>query len=141
MKAFREKFKIEELLITQVGSWNISLRPKQVTLGSLVLSLNRKCPEMRDLTAEEAADLSKAFKKIDEILKPFNPDKLNYLALMMVDSQVHFHVIPRYEQPIEFKGLECEDKDWPKPPILSDNLLFSDDQLNSLKSFLVAFIN
>ena len=29
--------------------------------------------------------------------RTFNYDRINYLMLMMVDPDVHFHVIPRYE--------------------------------------------
>lgn len=117
MEAFTTKFQVDELLIKQVGSWNISLRPAQVTLGSLVLSLARPCPEMGGLQPEETAELSEAFTTIEKLLqKSFAPDKINYLALMMVDHQVHFHVIPRYETPPEFSGTSFPDADWPKPP-------------------------
>ena len=31
-------------------------------------------------------------------------DKINYLALMMVDPAVHFHAIPRYASPVAIGG-------------------------------------
>ena len=34
----------------------------------------------------------------------FDHQKINYLALMMVDPHVHFHVIPRYSGSREFEG-------------------------------------
>jgi len=37
--------------------------------------------------------------------------------LMMVDPDVHFHVLPRYENPREFGGRTHNDRFWPKPPI------------------------
>src|SRR5690625_6323285 len=90
MDNFKNKFQIKELFITKVGNWNISLRPKQITIGSLILSLNRKCPEMTNLTLEEGKDLVRSFQVIQELMnKSFKPEKLNYLALMMVDQQVH----------------------------------------------------
>src|SRR5690554_4574115 len=105
MKEFREKFKIESLEIKQVGSWIISLRPKQVTLGSMILSLDRKCPHFSELTAEEGEELSEAFKMLEDLLRStFSPDKINYLALMMLDEQVHFHVIPRYKEQIVYNN-------------------------------------
>lgn len=139
MDAFKEKFQIDQLLIQKVGAWNISLRPKQVTLGSLVLSLDRKCPEMADMSKEEGADLSKAFKTIEKMFEnTFQPQKLNYLALMMVDHQVHFHVIPRYENAVDYEGEKITDKDWPKPPQLSNTLDFDAEKLKTLKDFLKA---
>lgn len=137
MKEFKKKFQIDALLIKKVGSWNISLRPKQVTIGSLVLSLDRKCPEMSDLTPEETKELSEAFKTINKIFSSsFNPNKLNYLALMMVDAQVHFHVIPRYENAVRFNEREYRDSDWPKPPDLSKPLDFTTAELSKLKNYL-----
>jgi diadenosine tetraphosphate (Ap4A) HIT family hydrolase len=58
------------------------------------------------------ADLEAALKKA------FRYDKLNYLMLMMVDPQVHFHVIPRYADVREFEGLSFRDAGWPGPPEL-----------------------
>ena len=36
--------------------------------------------------------------------------------LMMVDPDVHFHVLPRYAQSRSFAGLEFRDHGWPGPP-------------------------
>ena len=33
---------------------------------------------------------------------------------MMVDPEVHFHVIPRYSKPVEFAGEVFVDPDWPE---------------------------
>lgn len=134
---FADKFEIEKLHIKQVGSWIISVRPQQVTLGSLVLSLDRKCHSLGALTGEEGADLALAFKVIDDILKKsFNPDQINYLALMMVDKQVHFHVIPRYSSTIKFNEREYLDEKWPKPPVVSEVLPFTQAEFVKLKNYL-----
>lgn len=66
------------------------------------------------------------FNYIEELLRSsFNPDKINYLVLMMVDHQVHFHVIPRYEKERVFNDKEFVDEKWPTPP---DILLDSCDE-------------
>ena len=36
------------------------------------------------------------------VSKAFSYQKINYLMLMMVDPDVHFHVIPRYEETKSF---------------------------------------
>ena len=114
MKEFNKKFRVQELLIAQAGAWNISLRPQQPTIGSLILSLSRKCAAFSELTEQEAIDLGKAFKLIEGMLKnTFNPQKINYLALMMVDNQVHYHVLPRYKGPVSVDDQEYHDKCWP----------------------------
>lgn len=135
METFNKKFRIEELLIKNSGTWKISLRPAQVTIGSLVLSLTRKCTELSELTREEAQDLQFAFKDVHDLLnKTLQPDKINYLALMMVDYQVHFHVIPRYENNREFNGELYADENWPNPPDVVKTIPFSEEALFALKN-------
>lgn len=136
MESFKKKFKVEELLITKVGAWNISLRPAQVTIGSLVLSLDRECPVLGGLTIEDASDLGVAFKEIEKIYnETFQPDKINYLALMMVDEQVHFHVIPRYSRPVIFQGQQFPDKNWPMPTDVTDALTLNDTTLLAILDY------
>ena len=48
--------------------------------------------------------------------------RINYLMLMMVDPDVHFHVIPRYEGSRHRSGLEFADAGWPGPPVLTSGL-------------------
>jgi diadenosine tetraphosphate (Ap4A) HIT family hydrolase len=45
-------------------------------------------------------------------------EKINYLMLMMVDPNVHFHVLPRYAGTRTFKRIVFEDRGWPGPPDL-----------------------
>lgn len=136
MNEFKEKFQIQKFQIQKTGSWIISLRPQQVTLGSLVLSLDRKCPHLGQITEKEGAELSQAFKFIERLLqKTFNPKKINYLALMMLDHQVHFHITPRYENKVEFDGQIYRDKDWPKPPNVLKPLELSENNLISLHTY------
>ena len=137
VEAFRKTFQIEDLKIEKIGSWIISLRPQQITLGSLVLSLDRKCPHLGEITENEGKELSQAFKVVEGLLEvSFKPNKINYLALMMVDHQVHFHVIPRYNDMRTFKEMEFKDKDWPKPPVLSNSINLTHDELTSIKEFM-----
>ncbi len=113
---FKNKFKINELSLIRFEYWIVSVRPAQVNIGSLVISLKRNCSELNQMTSEETAELSLVFNKTEKLLKSaFQYDKINYLALMMVDGQVHFHVIPRYEKPVTFKNKSYNDEAWPGP--------------------------
>jgi len=115
-KKFKNKFKIEELTILNFDNWVVSVRPKQPTIGSLVISLKRKCEFFKDLKPEESKELACVFNEVESLLKKaFSYDKINYLALMMVDEHVHYHVIPRYENSIEFNNIKYEDSAWPGP--------------------------
>lgn len=139
MKLFKEKFRIDELLIKRIGNWDISLRPAQVTIGSLVLSLNRECSTLGQMTAEETKELATVFQFVETLYsKTFQPPKVNYLALMMVDHQVHFHVIPRYEQVVNFQRQEYKDLSWPRPVNVLKTLEMSSVALVALHSFFLS---
>jgi len=53
-------------------------------------------------------------------------ERINYLMLMMVDPDVHMHVIPRYQATRSFAGVEFADAGWPGPPVL-DSAVSLDD--------------
>ena len=124
MDEFRNKFKIEDFLIYESKHWVWSLRPVQATLGAGLLSLKRECPVLSELNQEEFCDLNNIIKVIEKTLKAtFKYDIMNYLMLMMVDKQVHYHVIPRYERTMEFAGISWKDSGWPGIPNLAGNEL------------------
>jgi diadenosine tetraphosphate (Ap4A) HIT family hydrolase len=120
-KEFVQKFQINELKIIDFQKWVLSLRPQQSTLGSMVISLKRG-KYLGELTKTETEELAEVCAKTEKLIKQcFNNDKINYLALMMVDEQVHFHVIPRYAKAREFAGVEFLDKNWPKQPDITQS--------------------
>lgn len=120
---FKEKFKIPELSVVDFKHWVLSVRPQQITLGSMLISLKRDCNSLGELYADESKELNLIFHKTELLLnKNFQFDKINYLCLMMVDTHVHFHVIPRYADHVHFNGKRYYDKAWPKPPDLSYSL-------------------
>lgn len=129
---FNEKFKIEGLLICETDYWNWSLRPGQATLGSGILSLKRECPAFSELNQEEFSDLKSIIKIIEETLKKsFGYDIINYLMLMMVDKQVHYHIIPRYKKNIDFNDRLWIDFNWPNLPDLTEEEIDC-DMLNKI---------
>ena len=124
MNEFKSKFKTDEFLIYDSKYWVWSLRPVQATIGAGVLSLKRECPVLSELNQEEFSDLNDIIKVIEITLKKtFNYDIMNYLMLMMVDKQVHYHIIPRYERTIDFAGTSWKDSGWPGVPNLAGNEL------------------
>lgn len=119
---FKSKFRVEELLVHRSAHWVWSVRPVHSTLGAGILSLARYCEHMSDLLPEEAEDLARMCKVMEGTLRRFrNPKRVNYLMLMMVDSHLHFHVIPRYESDMEFGGRTWKDSGWPSFPSLGEN--------------------
>jgi diadenosine tetraphosphate (Ap4A) HIT family hydrolase len=134
-----EKFGYPATLVAEYQHWLVLLRPAQPTLGSLVLAARSDATAFSDLPPEAFAGLETAIGDIEQVL-PGAVDyaKINYLMLMMVDSNVHFHVIPRYEGSRSAEGIEVEDAGWPKMPALGDALDLDAAQTEALVSWLRA---
>jgi len=114
------KFGYPGTLVQEYAHWVVLLRPQQVTLGSLVLASKEPATEFHQLSAAGFGEMRSAVIDIERSLKELTGyQKINYLMLMMVDPDVHFHVIPRYQQPAVFAGLQFPDHGWPGPPALA----------------------
>ena len=59
-------------------------------------------------------------------------ERINYLMLMMVDRDVHFHVIPRYDGERQDQGAIFVDAGWPGPPDLKATVDLDTDQAKRL---------
>jgi diadenosine tetraphosphate (Ap4A) HIT family hydrolase len=117
--ATMRKFGAPHTIIRSYRHWSVLLRPAQVTLGSLVLVAHEPVTAFSQLSPESFSELHEVTRDIETTLsKAFHFDKINYLMLMMVDPDVHFHVLPRYAQPRPFAGLEFTDAGWPAAPDL-----------------------
>lgn len=132
LEEFQEKFRTEELLVYRNDAWTWSVRPSQPTLGSGILSLNRFAATLSDVTAEEMRLLADVVAKIESAVgQAFEHQIMNYLALMMVDHHVHYHVVPRYDGQRDFAGRPWVDSGWPAFPVLSDAQHQADNELLS----------
>ena len=131
------KFGFPATLLRELEHWVILLRPAQPTLGSLVLAAKSDATEFSALPSEAHAELAEATRAIESALGSFvDYAKINYLMLMMVDPNVHFHVIPRYEGVRNFRGVDYVDAGWPKLPELGQAVALDNDQISTLVSEL-----
>jgi len=113
------KFDYPATLIGETDHWTVLLRPQQVTLGALVLVCREPVTRFSDVKPAAFADLHAAVSRIETILRDLVAyEKINYLMLMMVDPEVHFHVIPRYSAARTHLGTSFPDAGWPGPPVL-----------------------
>ena len=123
--------------IGETAHWLVLLRPKQVTLGSLVLLCKEPATAFGSLSDAAFADQARAVRAIEAMLSAFcGYDRINYLMLMMVDPDVHYHVIPRYETPRSHEGLTIADTGWPGPPALADAAALDEASLAGLAAAL-----
>jgi len=128
-----EKFGYPATLLREFEHWLVLLRPAQVTLGSLVLAAKSDATSYGELPDEAFLEQAKAVKAIETALSAFcSYERINYLMLMMVDPNVHFHVIPRYSQPRRWNGLEFADAGWPGPPQLGTAVALSAEHIRAL---------
>ena len=113
------KFGHPETLLADYRHWCVLLRPGQVTLGSVVLVCKDAAHRFSDITPEAFGELAPVIADIETGLAAFRPyDRINYLMLMMVDPDVHFHVVPRYGSTQTFETVQFHDAGWPGPPQL-----------------------
>ncbi|WP_419321237.1 HIT family protein [Caulobacter sp. ErkDOM-E] len=105
--------------VAETDHWLVLVRPKQPTLGALVLVCKEAAEAFSQLSPAAFADLKVAIDGIERLLGRFVAyEKINYLMLMMVDRDVHFHVIPRYEGVRVHEGRTFTDAGWPAAPAL-----------------------
>ena len=99
-------------LILETPFWIVKLNEDQQYLGRSTIVLKRDCGALSDLTQEEGQDFLTLVKRLETLLKTtFNATMFNWTCLMNdsykstpPDPQVHWHVRPRYDHPVEFAG-------------------------------------
>src|SRR3954469_1719171 len=128
-----ERFGYPATLIHKFEYWLVLLRPAQVTLGSLVLAAKSDATAYGALPRAAFAEQADAVALVERALAEFTRyERINYLMLMMVDPNVHFHVIPRYSEPRSWNGMEFGDAGWPGPPQLGSAVPLSPEQVAGL---------
>lgn len=137
--ATARKFGYPRTKLAETEHWLVLVRPQQPTFGSLVLVCKDEATAFSDISAEAFADLKKAVEGVETLLKAETAyERINYLMLMMVDPDVHFHVIPRYEGAREHAGKSFPDAGWPGPPALAQNVPLSEDEAAALAAHFAA---
>ena len=127
------RFGYPETIVREYEHWLVLLREAQATLGSLILCAKADVTDFSALSREAFFEMGAVVKDIEKALKAaFGYDKINYMMLMMVDPNVHFHVIPRYAEPRSACGLTVPDPGWPALPQLGNALQVSPAQRDAL---------
>lgn len=131
--ATQEKFGYPKTLITEGDHWTVQLRPAQPTLGSLVIVCREPVTEFGAVSAAGFAELGRLVARIESVLRTFaGYERINYLMLMMVDKDVHFHVLPRYDGDRHWGGRSFVDAGWPGPPALAEAVGLAPDEMDEM---------
>ena len=141
MNVTMKKFGYPDTLVKEYQHWALLLRPQQATLGALVLVCKDPAVAFSQISTAACTELKEITTAVETSLKKkFSYDKINYLMLMMVDPDVHFHVLPRYAGPRTFNGQDFFDFGWPGPPDLSrENPVDRNMQQNILTALRTIF--
>lgn len=133
------KFGYPASKVAETDLWSVQVRPQQPGLGALVLVCKEPATAFGQLTPAAFAELQTVVARVEGVLTRFTAyQKINYLMLMMVDPDVHFHVIPRYEGTRDYRGLSFADAGWPGPPALGQAVALDADMLAALTADLKA---
>ena len=134
-----EKFGYPGTLIKEYNHWVVLLRPAQATLGALILACKDEATRFSEITPGAFTELGQAVADIERSLASlFDYQKLNYLMLMMVDPDVHYHVLPRFEADQNYAGTTFTDPGWPGPPNVGHDNEASDEVKGKLIAELKA---
>jgi diadenosine tetraphosphate (Ap4A) HIT family hydrolase len=121
--------------IAQGKHWTVLLRPRQPTLGSLVLVCRDEAHAFPDISSAAFAELQLMVRGAETALRQVvGYERINYLMLMMVDPDVHFHIIPRYSVARESDGMTFPDTGWPGPPALEPAVVPGTDVREALRA-------
>ena len=117
MQEFESAFRLPEFVVHERGGWRLSVRPGQITLGSMVLSVADGALDFTSIDGSTAQELTAACAVAERTANGlYGAVRINLACLMMKDPVVHFHVLPRYGEGVERYGQTWEDADWPGPP-------------------------
>ena len=132
-----DKFGYPDTLLGDYVHWVVLLRPGQITAGCMVLACKEEAERLPDVSTAAYAELPRVTGDLEAALKlTFDPQKINYVLLMMVDKYVHWHVIPRYDGQRQMGGVTFEDSGWPRYPALTEAAALSETQFEELRDLL-----
>lgn len=117
MNATLERFAYPHAVVREFDHWIVLIRPVQTTPLSCVIAARSAVVGLGELSATECAELPSVIRQYEAAVRRIAPAvKFNYLALMMVDPNPHFHAIPRYAFPFSIEDHRFLDPYFPEPP-------------------------
>ena len=134
LQATLEKFDDVNNLIKEYKYWKLLVRKGHTKLGACVAILKREAFPLSQVTEEEMAEYAVLTKEVESVLKElFNPYLVCHCAIMFVDKQIHFHILPRHREPISFAGKEWVDDSRGNPLIQKLEEPIPQEILNQIK--------
>jgi diadenosine tetraphosphate (Ap4A) HIT family hydrolase len=137
MNTTLRRFGYPRSVVKEYLHWVVMIRPGQVTLGCTIIAAKSDCVSLGELTPDEAAQLPQVISDFERAVRRIAPaSKFNYLALMMVDPNPHFHALPRYAAQVDRDGVAWTDVAFPNPPDLRSVPESTAEQLEVIRHWL-----
>ncbi len=137
--ATARKFGYPHTKVAETAHWLVLVRPQQPTFGALVLVCKDDAKAFSDISPAAFADMQAAVVGIESLLRGVvSYERINYLMLMMVDPDVHFHVLPRYDGERTHGDHTFKDAGWPGPPALASHVALSEEEATALAADFAA---
>jgi diadenosine tetraphosphate (Ap4A) HIT family hydrolase len=133
-----ERFGYPGSVVHEYLHWVVMIRPAQITLGCTVIAAKSDCTSLGGLSAVAGAELPRVIGDFEAAVRRIGPaSKFNYLALMMIDPNPHFHAIPRYAERVAACKMSFSDEAFPKAPDMQRVHDLTTSQLEGLRRLLV----
>lgn len=133
------RFNYPDALIREYRHWVVLIRPAQPTPLSCVIAARSEVTSLGALGKDAGAELPEVIRDYEAAVRSVLPaQKFNYLALMMVDPNPHFHAIPRYADTVRLMGVDYRDAAFPKPIDVLAGLEITVDVLANWRNLLAA---
>ena len=101
----------QDVIVLEVARWRVVLDADQRFLGKSFVTLLDHKESISDLSTDDWQELHDVMRRLEEgVARAFLPSHFNWSCLMnnaVVAGQpthVHWHMHPRYVQPVEFAG-------------------------------------
>jgi diadenosine tetraphosphate (Ap4A) HIT family hydrolase len=107
-------------LMEETAHWLIYLAPSQRYLGTCVVALKRKSQNLRELDDAEWLDFADIVRRLEtSVDKAFNPTLFNWSCFKNkeyrdgeANPEIHWHLLPRYQDEVEFAGAKFRDPEF-----------------------------
>lgn len=139
MNVTLKRFGYPASIVKEFEHWVVLIRPVQTTPLNCIVAARAEVTSLGGLTPSAGAELPLVMGSFESTVKRIAPAvKFNYLALMMVDPNPHFHAIPRYAAPLKLDGRSYGDIAYPKPPDVLQGLEIDSATLERWRALLAA---
>lgn len=122
-------------IIKNYRYWSVQVHSNQEYLGRCAVWSKREgVLDLTDTTKDEQEELFMILRELKTaIINSFKPNWFNYSFLENETKHLHGHVVPRYENPVEFNGIMFVDKFWGHNFRLDPNFVTSPELLEAIR--------